>query len=98
MTNPVCRDCGKECVWGKTKAGARILYDLGPPHFVRCLAKNGVKPKKAPSGGHPLTKAEEASVMLREMGYKDAKDLLRDIPEGEPADMVLAALKRKGGE
>jgi hypothetical protein len=105
MTNPVCRDCGKECVWGKTKDGKPILYDLGPPHFVRCPAKNGAtaqrQPSKSPLGGA----TDEAVTALRSLGYlkREAVAMLARVPAaviaaGDVAQIVTEALKGKGGE
>ncbi len=100
-----CRDCGEPIQFLE---GDRRPYDLTPRvHYanpVHIAAKRqGKAPSAAQNGsrgpsvpGKPAFKV--ALELLIDMQYKkaEAKELLRDIPEGEPTDMVLAALKRKG--
>jgi Holliday junction resolvasome RuvABC DNA-binding subunit len=94
MTNPICRDCGKECVWGKTKAGRPILMDLRP-HFIGCTKRhiNG-KSGSSPARSGAL---EDAVTALRSLGYlkREALAMLDGVAPGEASDMVLAALKGK---
>ncbi len=104
-----CRDCHlKNLEWGKTKDGKPMLYEVRRiPHFAVCKAKTrqGKVPGAAKNGsrgpsvpGKPGFKG--ALGLLIDMNYKraEAKELLRDIPEGPAETMVLAALKRKGEE
>jgi hypothetical protein len=108
MTNPVCRDCGRaeDLEWGKTKAGKPILMQRRlVPHFALCPAhiaavrKNGAPARRQSrkSGDSP---APYAAKLLRDMNYTkaEAADMLRDVPEGEPEAMVLAALTRMGAD
>ena len=102
MSNPVCRDCGlsEDLEWGKTKAGKPILMQVRRiPHLVLCPAKkNGAKPKRAARAA-PDAIAESAK-LLRDMNYTkaEAEAMLKDIPEAEPEDMVLAAITKKGAD
>jgi hypothetical protein len=101
-----CRDCGKKrLVWVTTDNGEDVLYELGAPHFVHCPAtrKNGAKAPRQPrkSGDSPATEAHELAVAgLMALRYKvtEARDMLKDIPEGEPAEMVKRALQKMGAD
>ncbi len=95
MSPSKCRDCGKKrLVWVTASNGQNVLYELGPPHFVRCPNKDGPGDYQAAHSENALVAIEA----LRGLGLlmREAKELLKDIPEGEPTDMVLAALKKKG--
>jgi hypothetical protein len=93
---PDCRDCGKKrLVWVETSKG-HVLYELGAPHFVRCPNKNGAADYVPAYSENALTAIE--ALRRLEILERDAKKMLEGVPEGEPADMVLAALKRKGEE
>jgi hypothetical protein len=91
------------------KTGKSTPYDdpLPPPpnHYqskahrdAKKASQNSQKPAKArrqsaKSRDGPATVAE---AMLYDMGYKDYTDMLRDIPEAAPEDMVLAAITKMG--
>jgi hypothetical protein len=95
-----CGDCGlaEDLEWNTTKAGKSYLVQVRRiPHHVICPAKkNGAKPKKAKA---VVTNAVAKSAkLLRDMQYTaaEAQAMLKDIPEAEPEDMVLAALTKMG--
>ncbi len=96
-----CRECGQteDLEWGTTKAGKPILMQVRRvPHFAFCaVRKTGAKPKRE---SHVRVKpiVAEAAKLLKDMQYTatEATDMLRDIPEGPPEEMIIAALKRKG--
>ncbi len=100
---PECQACGKteNLEMGETTTGKPMLLEIRRvPHFAVC-PKNGAKPKKA-KPGHAKTVARDAvaesAKLLRDMNYTkaEAADMLKDIPEAAPEDMVLAAITKMG--
>jgi Holliday junction resolvasome RuvABC DNA-binding subunit len=92
MTNPVCRDCGKECVWGKTQKGKPILMDLRL-HFIGCKKR----PRKGQVSASPDQGAvDDAVELLVGLGYKkrEAREMVGEA-KGDVAQIVTEALKGK---
>jgi hypothetical protein len=97
-----CRDCGEPIQF---LDGDKRPYDLTPRiHYankihIAAVRKNGAKPKKvkAPAAS---SERELALAGLMALRYKvtEAREMLEDIPEGEPEAMVLAALTKLGAE
>lgn len=90
-----CRDCCRQrLVWVTVGNGRHVLYELGAPHFVHCPKKNG-------AGDYQSAHSENALVAieaLRALGLlvREAKDMLKDVPEAEPDVMLLAVLQKMG--
>lgn len=103
-----CPDgCGKEhLVWVQAKSGDWVLYELGPPHFVRCKKrpKKDGQPSKESARSVRSAATEEAVAGLVRLGIKlplaqevvaeakatDIEGILRE------AFKALDALARKG--
>jgi hypothetical protein len=97
-----CRDCGESIQF---LDGDKRPYDLTPRiHYankihIAAVRKNGAPTRRQSrkSGDSP---APYAAKLLRDMNYTkaEAADMLKDIPEGAPEDMVLAALTKMGAD
>lgn len=107
-----CRDCKEPIQFlPHPKTGKDTPYDdpLPPPpnHYqskahrdAKKESQNGQKPAKVAKSAKDSPERELAVAGLMALRYKvtEAKEMLKDVPEGEPDVMVRAALKRKGAE
>lgn len=100
MSNPVCQACGSTDVAVRMgKNGKPYLIDTRRPHFCPKRPKNGAKPKKAKlPAASPERELAVAGLMALQYKVTEAKEMLKDIPEGKPNHMVLAALRKKGAD
>ena len=98
---PKCRDCGEPIQFLE---GDKRPYDFvfrvhyANPIHQEATRKNGRKPVARvakPTEAHELA---VAGLMALRYKVTEARDMLKDIPEGEPDAMVLAALQRMGEE
>lgn len=100
---PECRDCGsKDVAYRIGKNGKPYLIDTKRPHFCPKRAKGSGPATAAKVARQPgdSDSYRDAKLGLMALRYKptEAEELLQDIPEGAPEDMVLAALKKQGAD
>jgi hypothetical protein len=101
-----CRDCGEPIQF---LDGDKRPYDLtprihyaNPAHIAvtrkaegRALVRSVVAKSAKPSEARELA---VAGLMALRYKVAEARDMLKDIPEGPPETMVLAALTKMGAE
>jgi hypothetical protein len=98
---PSCPHCGLEGLELATgKNGRPYLVQVRRiPHIALCAArkKTGKKPKAGPAPQPEGPGWVDAKLGLVALGYKhgEAKDMLEGVPEGEPDDMIRAALQKE---
>lgn len=94
-----CRDCGKKrLVWVTAGNGKSVLYELGPPHFVRCPKHIAASAKKA-GAASANPDAADAVLALEGLGIKEreAKRFVGAGP-GDTETLIREALNRREKE